>query len=62
MKTIEDLQTRLEYEALILALKAALRLEKITICEIPFEIDGVLNDQASYYTSQYKEILKGINL
>lgn len=28
----------------------------MTICEIPYEIDGVLNNQATYYLDKYKEI------
>ena len=38
------IEKRLEYTGLILAVKAELKLNNVTICEFPFEIDGVLNN------------------
>lgn len=47
---------KLKYELLIAAVNVELEKTGITTCEFPFEIDGVLNNQASYYIDKYREI------
>ena len=47
---------RFEYKALIEAVRIELDETGFSICELPYEIDGVLNDQATYYLDKYKEI------
>ena len=35
-------------------IKTEAEKHEITACDFPMEVDGVLNDQASYYIDSYK--------
>ena len=37
-------------------LKAYLDNNQLSACDFPYEVDGVLKDQADYYVKQYKQI------
>ena len=54
---IPDRQKRLEAKALLNFLKLEIDQNDLTACDFPYEIDGVLKDQASYYIKPYKEIV-----
>ena len=55
-----DFVLYLQYLALIEAIDAYLLGSGLTMCDFPFELDGVLKDQASYYLGNYDEISAGI--
>ena len=55
-----DFVLYLQYLALIEAIDAYLTGSGLTMCDFPFELDGVLKDQASYYLGNYDEISAGI--
>lgn len=48
-------------KALLNFLKLEIDQNDLTACDFPYEIDGVLKDQASYYIKPYKEILAALN-
>jgi len=47
---------RAEALAAITAIRTALTLNNITLCNFGYEIDGVLANQAQYYMGKYDKI------
>ena len=45
---------------MINSIESAMKDNGVTMCDFPYEIDGVLKDQASYYLDQYDEIYQAV--
>ncbi len=51
---IPERAKRLETKALLEYIRLELDLHDLNACDFPYEIDGVLKNQASYYIKPYK--------